>query len=260
MIIFINVGGASLQGGGWLAPLALFVLPLLLQGAFWAVIESTLDLVSSVAGSTDTWFALILECGLILALGALTVALWRGIAATPFGAALRTALFGTPAAARPANAGARQHAGGAGAGGPAPPLTREQRTRRWEAVVSALHKLPTDTVPSAEQLAAEPVPALRARLSRAGVSADGCLERSELLARLREAGGSSGETCSICLEDYEPGDVLRVLPCKHRLHIECCDRWLLSSTDYSRPAACPVCNSALLPADAAAEGGGRSGL
>jgi hypothetical protein len=77
-----------------------------------------------------------------------------------------------------------------------------------------------------------------------------------------------------------PGDVLRRLRCLHSFHLvssltprcfhlfsstvgsnarartaqqvldaallqECIDRWLLSSTDYSRPAACPICNQPL---------------
>ena len=51
---------------------------------------------------------------------------------------------------------------------------------------------------------------------------------------------------------YNPaGDVLRVLRCRHRFHLECVDRWLLSSQDYSRPPACPMCNTQL-------EGGGSS--
>lgn len=47
--------------------------------------------------------------------------------------------------------------------------------------------------------------------------------------------------CCACFAD----DVLRVLRCGHRFHLECIDRWLLSSTDYSRPPACPMCNKAL---------------
>lgn len=33
---------------------------------------------------------------------------------------------------------------------------------------------------------------------------------------------------------------------------ECIDRWLLSSTDYSRPAACPICNQLLAMGSATA--------
>ncbi|KAF5839402.1 hypothetical protein DUNSADRAFT_973 [Dunaliella salina] len=52
-------------------------------------------------------------------------------------------------------------------------------------------------------------------------------------------------SCSICCEDYSEGDAMRVLPCKHQFHIECVDRWFLTSTDYTRPPACPLCNQAL---------------
>jgi hypothetical protein len=34
-------------------------------------------------------------------------------------------------------------------------------------------------------------------------------------------------------------------PPQHRFHIECVDRWLMSSTDYSRDPACPCCNAVL---------------
>jgi len=52
-------------------------------------------------------------------------------------------------------------------------------------------------------------------------------------------------SCSICCEDYSEGDAMRVLPCKHQFHIECVDQWFLTSTDYTRPPACPLCNQAL---------------
>jgi E3 ubiquitin-protein ligase RNF38/44 len=57
---------------------------------------------------------------------------------------------------------------------------------------------------------------------------------------------SSAESCSICCEDYSCGDLKRVLPdCGHQFHVECIDRWLVSSTNYSRPASCPMCNTEL---------------
>jgi len=41
--------------------------------------------------------------------------------------------------------------------------------------------------------------------------------------------------CSICLEDFCPGDVRRTLPCLHGFHKECVDRWLSSN------GSCPIC-------------------
>ncbi|CAI5486257.1 unnamed protein product [Closterium sp. Naga37s-1] len=44
------------------------------------------------------------------------------------------------------------------------------------------------------------------------------------------------ETCAICLEDYEWGDRLRLLPCSHEFHVDCVDQWL-----STRRLFCPVC-------------------
>ncbi|KAJ1910599.1 hypothetical protein IWQ60_010569 [Tieghemiomyces parasiticus] len=42
--------------------------------------------------------------------------------------------------------------------------------------------------------------------------------------------------CSICLEDFEADQSVRVLPCRHAFHMDCVDQWL--TTKYSR---CPLC-------------------
>ena len=65
------------------------------------------------------------------------------------------------------------------------------------------------------------------------------LEKEELVAALRFArGGDTGlYHCNICLSDYEEGDAYRVLPCGHRFHIECVDKWLRSTS-----LRCPLCN------------------
>ncbi|KAG1664647.1 hypothetical protein FOA52_011784 [Chlamydomonas sp. UWO 241] len=52
------------------------------------------------------------------------------------------------------------------------------------------------------------------------------------------AGLHAGETkrlCTICLEHYEDGEKVRVLPCLHRFHMHCVDQWLTGRR------LCPVC-------------------
>lgn len=47
---------------------------------------------------------------------------------------------------------------------------------------------------------------------------------------------NSNTACLICFDDFKDGDVLRVLPCKHKFHALCVDQWLLNSS-----ALCPLC-------------------
>jgi len=49
------------------------------------------------------------------------------------------------------------------------------------------------------------------------------------------ASGAAQNQCSICLEQFKEGEELRMLPCMHRYHRGCIDRWL------ARSPACPVC-------------------
>ena len=42
-------------------------------------------------------------------------------------------------------------------------------------------------------------------------------------------------TCAICCAEYQFGDELRILPCKHEFHVACVDQWL------KLKRACPLC-------------------
>lgn len=48
--------------------------------------------------------------------------------------------------------------------------------------------------------------------------------------------GDPFETCCICLDDFEEGEKLRILPCDHGYHSKCIDSWLVK-----HKRICPQC-------------------
>mmetsp|Transcript_12582 Transcript_12582/g.37821 ORF Transcript_12582/g.37821 Transcript_12582/m.37821 type:complete len:987 (+) Transcript_12582:235-3195(+) len=66
-------------------------------------------------------------------------------------------------------------------------------------------------------------------LTAAATEGDTCTDA----ARLTE--------CTVCLGEWEEGDLLRTLPCDHFFHAKCIDRWL------SRHSSCPICRASLGP-------------
>ncbi|KAI8603097.1 hypothetical protein EDD21DRAFT_413348 [Dissophora ornata] len=52
----------------------------------------------------------------------------------------------------------------------------------------------------------------------------------------------TGDTCAVCLEEFEDGEELRILPCRHEFHCECIDPWLVRKS-----STCPLCKYDCLP-------------
>ncbi|CAE8585321.1 unnamed protein product, partial [Polarella glacialis] len=51
----------------------------------------------------------------------------------------------------------------------------------------------------------------------------------------RGAADDDSRKCMVCLEQFQAGDSLRILPCLHRYHRDCVVRWL------SENRRCPIC-------------------
>ncbi|KAL6223000.1 hypothetical protein ACLB2K_006390 [Fragaria x ananassa] len=55
------------------------------------------------------------------------------------------------------------------------------------------------------------------------------------------------EECSVCLSEFEEGEKIRQLKCKHRFHKDCVDKWLQQYW-----AKCPLCRTKVVPDDVVA--------
>lgn len=86
---------------------------------------------------------------------------------------------------------------------------------------------------------------MQAQLDTFGVQHDSFTDKEQFVDAILAQGGSSAATCSVCFEDYTCGDSMRILPCKHRFHQICVDKWLFkpAAADRKRHLECPLCSA-----------------
>lgn len=105
----------------------------------------------------------------------------------------------------------------------------------FHAVLGRLREMPTEKWQPAADLS---IRELRQRLRGRDRNV---LERKDLERAYTEA---YDDVCAICAEPWAAGDVLRRLkPCDHHFHIECIDRWAMTSADKGRTPLCPLCKA-----------------
>lgn len=116
-------------------------------------------------------------------------------------------------------------------------LTREQVLMLPEIEYKSVDNNTPEDPQQPLQPSAEPTPLSSMSPSSSGREPQSSISAVSALEGTHEA-LSANTTCSICLEDYEEGEKLRVLPCNHVFHTECIVPWLTN-----RNSNCPLCKS-----------------
>jgi hypothetical protein len=79
------------------------------------------------------------------------------------------------------------------------------------------------------------------------VGLDNAAIESIALTRYRAGGVLGASDCTVCLGEFQDGELLRLLPkCAHAFHVECIDTWLRAHV------SCPLCRADVMDPGAAA--------
>ncbi|KAE8706229.1 pentatricopeptide repeat-containing protein [Hibiscus syriacus] len=70
-----------------------------------------------------------------------------------------------------------------------------------------------------------------------GLSADSVASLPSVTYKAENSHTGSSDLCVVCLVEYEEGDSLTALSCKHSYHPECINNWLKINK------VCPVCSA-----------------
>lgn len=121
-------------------------------------------------------------------------------------------------------------------------------SENFNKVMRMIQVMPMEEYRTPAELLGASINELKERLKRRDVASSQCVERRELVDLLVDfrGGPSNNDTCCICCEEYQSGDLMRLLrKCKHEFHLECLDKWAFSSVNGQRLPSCPLCNQAL---------------
>jgi len=61
------------------------------------------------------------------------------------------------------------------------------------------------------------------------------MNKNELKKLKKKKIGNSCSQCTVCHEQYQRGEVIRILPCEHFFHYKCLKPW------FKKSNACPLC-------------------
>ena len=69
---------------------------------------------------------------------------------------------------------------------------------------------------------------------------DEYIEQNSSVFEYVDIKSDKSQSCTICMEEFHPGERVRILPCFHQYHVSCVDEWLHHHPD------CPICKFSLV--------------